>query len=60
MISVETSSQGMLNTPTLCLYIMQQLPEIIWRQFLEIIIYHYMDDIFMADSDADTLEKILW
>ena len=49
--------QGMLNSPTLCQYFVQQPLEIIHKQFPESIIYHYMDDILLADSDADTLER---
>lgn len=36
---------------------MPQLVEIICRQFLQSIIYPYMNDSLMADSDVDTLEK---
>ena len=38
-------------------YFMQQPVEIIHRQFPQSIIYHYID-ILLADSDADTLEKM--
>lgn len=38
---------------------MQQLLEIIFRQFPQSIIYHYINDILLADSDTDTLEKML-
>lgn len=47
----------MLNNPTLCQYLVQWL-EIICRQFPQSIIYHYMDDVLLADSDKDTLEKM--
>ena len=46
----------MLNSPTLCQYFVQQLLEIIYRQFPQSIIYHYMD-ILLADSYTETLEK---
>jgi hypothetical protein len=50
--------QGMLNSPTLCCYFAQQLLEIIHKQFLQSIIYHYMGDILMADSDKGVLENM--
>jgi hypothetical protein len=49
--------QGILNSPTLCQYFVQQPLEIIWKQFPRFKIYHCIDDILLADSDADTLEK---
>lgn len=48
----------MSNSPTLCQYFEQQLLEIIFRQFPQSIIYHYIIDILLADSDVDTLEKM--
>lgn len=48
---------GMLNSPTLCQYFEQQQLEITCRQFPQSIIYHYMDDVLLANSDKDTLEK---
>jgi hypothetical protein len=47
----------MLNSLTLCQYFVQQLLEIIHRQFPQSTIYRYMD-ILLADSDTDTLEKM--
>ena len=38
---------------------MQQPLEIILKNFPQAIIYHYMDDIFLADSDKDVLENML-
>lgn len=32
--------------------------EIVHRQFPQSTIYHYMDDVLLADSDKDTLEKM--
>ena len=37
---------------------MQQLLEIVHKQFPQSIIYRYMDDILLADSDKDVLEKM--
>ena len=37
---------------------MQQPLEIICRQFPQSTVYHYMGDILLADSDADTLENL--
>lgn len=48
---------GNAKHPTMCTDVMQQLPEIICRQFLQFIIYHFMEDILMADLDADTSEE---
>lgn len=48
----------MSNSQTLCQYFEQQLLEIIFRQFPQSIIYHYINDILLADSDVDTLEKM--
>lgn len=48
----------MLNSPTLCQYFEQQQLEITCRQFPQSIIYHYMDDVLLANSDKDTLEKM--
>ncbi|KAL6067262.1 hypothetical protein STEG23_006100 [Scotinomys teguina] len=50
--------QGMLNSPTLCQYFVQQPLEVIRKKFPKSIIYHYMDDILLADSNADTLERL--
>ncbi|KAL6065033.1 hypothetical protein STEG23_028902 [Scotinomys teguina] len=50
--------QGILNSPTLCQYFVQQPLEAICKKFPKSIIYHYMDDILLADSNADTLEKL--
>lgn len=47
--------QEILSFPTLCQYFVQLL-EFIYKQFPESIIYHYMGDILLADSDKDTLE----
>lgn len=32
--------------------------EIVHRQFPQSTIYHFMDDVLLADSDKDTLEKM--
>ncbi|KAL6087654.1 hypothetical protein STEG23_030580 [Scotinomys teguina] len=50
--------QGMLNSPTLCQYFVQQPLEVIRKKFPKSIIYHYMDDILLTDSNADTLERL--
>ena len=50
--------QGMLNSPTLCQYFVNQSLEIMHKQFPLSIIYHYMDDILLPDSSADTLERM--
>ena len=48
----------MINSPSLCQYFVSQPLEIIRKQFLKSIIYHYMDDILLPDSNADTLERM--
>jgi hypothetical protein len=48
----------MLNSPALCQYCVQQPSEIICKQFPRAIVYHYMDDILLADSDKDVLENM--
>ena len=58
MISVESSATGNVKHSTLCQYLMQQLLEMICRQFPQSIIYCYMDGILRADSDAETLEEM--
>lgn len=50
--------QGMLNSPTLCQYFVQQPLEMIRKQFPQSIIYHYMDDILLSDSDINILERM--
>ena len=52
---MESSSKR--NIPTSCQYFVQQPLEIICKQFPQSKIYQYMDDILLADSDADTLGK---
>lgn len=49
--------EGMLNNPALCQYFVHQLLEIVHNQFLQSLIYHNMDDILLANSDAETLEN---
>ena len=49
---------GMLNSPTLCQYFVNKPLEIIHKEFLKFIIYHYMDDILLSDSNKDTLENM--
>ena len=48
----------MLNYPTLCQYCVSLLLEMIYKQFFESMVYHYMDGIFLSDSNVDTLERI--
>lgn len=48
----------MLNSPTLCQYFVQQSLEMIRKQFPQSIIYHYMDDILLSDSDINILERM--
>lgn len=49
------SLKGMLNSPTLCQYFVQKMLKIIFKQSK---IYHYMDDILLAQSDVVTLGKM--
>ena len=49
--------QEILNSPSLCQYFVSQPLEIICKQFPMSIIYHYMDDILLSNSNMDTLEK---
>ena len=48
----------MLNYPTLCQYFINQPLEVGHKQFLQSIIYHYIDDTLIAASDINILEKI--
>ena len=48
----------MLNSPTLCQYFVSQSLEMIHKQFPESIVYHYMDDILLSDSNVDILERM--
>ena len=50
--------QGMLSSPTLCQYFVQQPVEMIHKQFPKSIIYHYMDDILLANSVEDVFEDM--
>jgi hypothetical protein len=47
----------MLYSQTLYQYFVQLL-EIIHKQFPQSILYHYVDDILLADSDKDDLENM--
>lgn len=47
----------MLNYPTLCQYFINQPLEVGHKQFPQSIIY-YIDDILIATSDINILEKI--
>lgn len=40
--------QEMLNTPILWHYFVQQLVEVIYRQFSQSFIHHYVDDTFFG------------
>ena len=46
----------MLNSPTLCQHFVQQPLEIICRKFSQSLVYHYMDDILLSESNKETLE----
>ena len=48
--------QGMLNSPTLCQHFVQQPLEIIRKKFSQSLVYHYMTDILLSDSNKETLE----
>jgi hypothetical protein len=48
----------MLNSPTLFQYFVQHPLEMIHKQFLHSIIYHYIDDILMADAYITILKRI--
>ena len=47
----EIFPQRMSKSPTLCQYFVKH------NQISQSIIYHYLDDILLADSDSDALEK---
>lgn len=49
--------EGMLNNHALCQYFVHQLLEIVHNQLLQSLIYYNMDDILLANSDAETLEN---
>jgi hypothetical protein len=48
----------MLSSPNLCQYYVEQPMEMIRKQFLQSIIYHYMDDILLTDSEINVLERM--
>ncbi|EGV93609.1 HERV-K_3q27.3 provirus ancestral Pol protein [Cricetulus griseus] len=48
--------QGMLNSPTLCQHFVQQPLEIICKKFSQSLVYRYMGDILLPDSNKETLE----
>lgn len=48
----------MLICPMLYQYVVRQPLEIIYKLFSQPIIYHYMDDILLADFYTDTLGKM--
>ncbi|ERE65275.1 putative Pol polyprotein [Cricetulus griseus] len=48
----------MLNSPTLCQHFVQQPLEIIRKKFSQSLVYHYMDDVLLSDSNKDTLERM--
>ena len=48
----------MLNSLTLYQCFVSQPLEITHKQFSKSIIYHYIDDILLSDSNADTLERM--
>ncbi|MBV2133725.1 DDE-type integrase/transposase/recombinase [Pseudomonas sp. MAP12] len=50
--------QGMLNSPTLCQHFVQQPLEIIRKKLPQSLVYHYMDDILLSDSNKETLERM--
>lgn len=50
--------QGMLNNSNLCQCFVNQPRDLLCKQFTQSIIYHYMDDILIAASDMDILEKV--
>ena len=51
-------SQGMLNSPTLSQYFVQKPLKQICNKFPQSIIYHYMEDILLADSNMIPLKKM--
>lgn len=46
--------QVMLNIPSLCQYFVHQPLEMAHTQFIQSIIYHYMDHSLFAAFDTDT------
>ena len=51
-------AKRMLNTNKLCQYFVQQPVEIICKLFHQSIIYHYVDDILVSNSNVDNLERM--
>ena len=49
---------GSVQLPHLWQYFVSQPLKIICKQFPKSIVYHYMDDILLSDSNADTLERM--
>ena len=50
--------QELLNSLTLCQYFLSQLLEMICKKFLESVVYNYVNDILLSDSNVDVLERM--
>ena len=48
----------MLNSTVLCQYVVRQSLEIACTKIPESIVYHYMDNILLSNSNVDTLERM--
>ena len=42
----------------MCLYFIQQSLEMLHKKFPQSIVYDYMDDMLLADSNIDTSERM--
>ena len=54
---METFPTRKLHSPTQCQYLVWHPLEVICVQFPQSVIYHYVDDILLTDSNVDILEK---
>lgn len=48
--------EGIINSHTFSQYFILKLLQITYYQFPPFIVYHYIGDILVADSETDTLE----
>ena len=51
--------QGMKNSPTTCQRFVDLSLQLLWQQFPDACIYHYMDDVLLAHSSPQKLAEIL-
>ena len=50
--------QGMMNSPTVCQFVVDKILQPIRQQFPEAYLIHYMDDILLASSSESQLSLL--